>query len=144
MSGKKIHLREELEDKTPLKNTNQTLAYSYYLSAFILTRCKRLMILETWNIVSKRALQDQDCFFTWGFRFQPELQLTLSTWRHKDRNLKVTLAQMVFTDRELVLSLPAINCSLTNYKGFLSSIRVSTSHSSGLTVCKMKWQTELH
>lgn len=51
---------------------------------------------------------------------------------------------MVFTDRELVLSLPAINCSLTNCKGFLLSMRVSTSLYSGLTVCKMKWQTELH
>jgi len=80
MSGKKIHLGEKLEDnKTPLKNTNQTSPFADCLSAFILTRCKRLMVLEAWDIFSKKALRDQDCFCTWGFNFQAELQLTLPT-----------------------------------------------------------------
>lgn len=80
MSGKKIHLGEELEDnKTPLKNTTQTSPLADCLSDFILTRCKRLVVLETWDIFSKKALQDQGCVCTSGFKSQAELQQTLPT-----------------------------------------------------------------
>lgn len=78
MSGKNIHLREELEEnKSPLKNTNQASPFADCLSAFILTRCKRLVGLEAWDIFSKKALQDQDRFCAWGFSFQTELQVAL-------------------------------------------------------------------
>lgn len=84
MSGKKIHLGEDPEDsKTPLKNTNQTSPFTDCLSAFILTRCERLMVLEAWDIFSKKALQDQDCFRTWGFSFQTDP----ANGRHNDSNL---------------------------------------------------------
>lgn len=48
MSGKNIHLREELEDSKTQYETEIRPRPSLPVSAFILTRCERLVVLEAW------------------------------------------------------------------------------------------------
>lgn len=50
MSGKNIHLGEELEDSKTQYETEIRPRPLLPVSAFILTRCERLMVLEAWDI----------------------------------------------------------------------------------------------